>query len=244
MEDKKSDDNIEINNNQNINLQELKLKKLINPRINIKKISNLSDSIINYFCIGVCLFLHSAHDLKWFDLSEGNDSKYIFIYFIFAAVILYIIGIMNWYEGKELLFLFDFVFSFYFLAFFFKENNKIISLDKMNKDIIYKKEEYNKEDNIKLIAMFYIIICAFFLVLGISSFKKGLVYIINYFILFVGFGFLFFDYYYEHEHNWLKKTRCYIFIVSGAIMWIIGILKFINNAFLSKEETVLLGKTD
>ena len=240
MEDKKSEDNIEINNNQNINnLQEIKVKKLKNPRINIKKISNLSDSIINYFSISVCLFLHSAHDLNWFNLDENNNSKYIFVYFIFAAGILYIMGIMNWYEGKELLFLFDFFFSFYFLTIFFKENNKIISLDKMKEEIIN-----NKENNNKLLAMFYIIVFAFFLVLGISSFKKGLVYMVNYFILFVGFLLLFFDNYYGQKHKQLTKARCSIFIISGIIMWSIGILKLINNAFLSKEETILLGKTD
>ena len=116
-------DNIEINNNQDINkFPQAKIKKEQIPKMNIKKLSNLSDSIINYFVISICLILHSAFNLNWFNLKE--NSKFCFTYFIFAAVILYIIGIMNWYEGKELLFLFDFIFSFYFLTLYFNENYK------------------------------------------------------------------------------------------------------------------------
>ena len=71
--------------------------------------------------------------------------------------------------------------------------------------------------------------------MGFSAFKKGLIYIVNYFILFIGFLFLFLDCYFDREKDWIKKTHSYIFIVSGALMWIIGILKIINQGFLSKD---------
>ena len=54
-------DNIEINNNQDINkFPQAKIKKEQIPKMNVKKLSNLSDSIINYFVISICLILHSA----------------------------------------------------------------------------------------------------------------------------------------------------------------------------------------
>ena len=272
-------DNIEINNNQDINkFPQAKIKKEQIPKMNIKKLSNLSDSIINYFVISICLILHSAFNLNWFNLKE--NSKFCFTYFIFAAVILYIIGIMNWYEGKELLFLFDFIFSFYFLTLYFNENYKTFftpdfddGSDKndgknstnMTSDIstnidfsstIFSNisdsifiDERNEENcldnnNNKLRAIFYIFIFCFFLVLLISSYRKGKIFMINYFILFVGFVFLFLDNFFEDKYDCIKKTHYYIFIISGGLMWIIGILKLINNGFLSKEETILLGKTD
>ena len=250
-------DNIEINNNQDINkFPQAKIKKEQIPKMNIKKLSNLSDSIINYFVISICLILHSAFNLNWFNLKE--NSKFCFTYFIFAAVILYIIGIMNWYEGKELLFLFDFIFSFYFLTLYFNENyktfftpdfnntdnNTYININIMNTinntDILYNAIP----DNNKLRAIFYIFIFCFFLVLLISSYRKGKIFMVNYFILFVGFVFLFLDNFFEDKYDCIKKTHYYIFIISGGLMWIIGILKLINNGFLSKEETILLGKTD
>ena len=240
MSDKKSDEKIDINN---INIQreinELpreKAKKEKIPKMNVKKLSNLSESIVNYFAIAVCLFLNSAYNLEWFNLE--NHKSFIYSYFLFAAVLLYIIGIMNWYEGKDLLFLFNFILCFYFLVLFFNTIS-IISFDNMSNTIIN-----TSLDNVKLQAMFYIIIFCLFFVLGLSSNKKGIVFIINYFILFVAFAFLFFDYYYKHKYNWLKKVYSYSFIVSGCFMWIIGIIKFINYAFLTKQTTVLLGNSE
>ena len=238
MSDKNSEDKLKVKNNQdqsNIKSPEEKVNKNGIPKLIVRKISTLSDSIINYFAIGICLFLQSAYNLNWFDL-EDNKIK-IYIIFIFAATVLYIIGIFNWYEGKELLFLFDFILSFYFLTIYFKEEYKGKISEKFNTNII------SDSDNNKLQAIFYILIFCLFFIIGFSAFKKGIIYIVNYFILFVGFVFLFIDFYWNKNHTWITKVHYYIFIVSGVLMWIIGILKIINQGFLSKD-TVILGQTD
>jgi len=238
MSDKNSEDKLKVKNNQdqsNTKSQEEKVNKNGIPKLIVRKISTLSDSIINYFGIGICLFLQSAYNLNWFDM-EDNKIK-IYIIFIFAAVVLYTIGIFNWYEGKELLFLFDFILSFYFLTIYFKEEYKGKISEKFNTNII------SDSDNNKLQAIFYILIFCLFFIIGFSAFKKGIIYIVNYFILFVGFVFLFIDFYWNKNHTWITKVHYYIFIVSGVLMWIIGILKIINQGFLSKD-TVILGQTD
>ena len=238
MSDKNSEDKLKVKNNQdqdNTKSPEEKVNKNGIPKLIVRKISTLSDSIINYFAIGICLFLQSAYNLNWFDL-EDNKIK-IYIIFIFAAAVLYTIGIFNWYEGKELLFLFDFILSFYFLTIYFKEEYKGKISEKFNTNII------SDSDNNKLQAIFYILIFCLFFIIGFSAFKKGIIYIVNYFILFVGFVFLFIDFYWNKNHTWITKVHYYIFIVSGVLMWIIGILKIINQGFLSKD-TVILGQTD
>ena len=238
MSDKNSEDKLKVKNNQdqdNTKSPEEKVNKNGIPKLIVRKISTLSDSIINYFAIGICLFLQSAYNLNWFDL-EDNKIK-IYIIFIFAAAVLYTIGIFNWYEGKELLFLFDFILSFYFLTIYFKEEYKGKISEKFNTNII------SDSDNNKLQAIFYILIFCLFFIIGFSAFKKGIIYIVNYFILFVGFVFLFIDFYWNKNHTWIAKVHYYIFIVSGVLMWIIGILKIINQGFLSKD-TVILGQTD
>ena len=238
MSDKNSEDKLKVKNNQdqdNTKSPEEKVNKNGIPKLIVRKISTLSDSIINYFAIGICLFLQSAYNLNWFDM-EDNKIK-IYIIFIFAAAVLYIIGIFNWYEGKELLFLFDFILSFYFLTIYFKEEYKGKISEKFNTNII------SDSDNNKLQAIFYILIFCLFFIIGFSAFKKGIIYIVNYFILFVGFVFLFIDFYWNKNHTWITKVHYYIFIVSGVLMWIIGILKIINQGFLSKD-TVILGQTD
>ena len=236
MSNKNPEENLEINKNKdNTKPPEEKVIKNEIPKMNIRKISTLSDSIINYFSIGICLFLNSAYNLKWFKLHDNE--KFSFAFFIFAAGVLYIIGIFNWYEGKEILFLFDFILSFYFLTIYFKEENYIKISEKLNIDI------FDKNENYKLQGIFYILIFCLFFIMGFSAFKKGIIYIVNYFILFVGFVFLFIDFYWEKKHNWIDDVHYYIFLVSGALMWIIGILKIVNQGFLSKD-TMLLGQTD
>ena len=238
MSDKNSQDKLKVKNNQdqdNTKSPEEKVNKNGIPKLIVRKISTLSDSIINYFVIGICLFLQSAYNLNWFDM-EDNEIK-IYIIFIFASAVLYAIGVFNWYEGKELLFLFDFILSFYFLTIYFKEEYKGKISEKFNTNII------SDSDNNKLQAIFYILIFCLFFIIGFSAFKKGIIYIVNYFILFVGFVFLFIDFYWNKNHTWITKVHYYIFIVSGVLMWIIGILKIINQGFLSKD-TVILGQTD
>ena len=229
MVDKKSSENNEISNNN-------KEKKKPEIKMNVRKILTLSDSIINYFSIGVCFFLNSAYNLGWFKLKDNTD--FLFTYFLFAALVLYIIGIMNWYEGKEILFLLDFILCFYFLTLYFKEGHYNDILDDMSNNII---DKYN--NNFEIQEVFYILIFCLFFVMGFSAFRKGLIYIINYFILFIGFLFLFIHCYFDQEKDWINKVYSYLFIVSGALMWIIGILKIINQGFLTKDN-FLLGQTD
>ena len=236
MSNKNPEENLEINKNKdNTKPPEEKVIKNEIPKMNIRKISTLSDSIINYFSIGICLFLNSAYNLGWLELD--HNKKFSFAFFIFAAGVIYVIGIFNWYEGKEILFLFDFILSFYFLTIYFKEENYIKILGKFNSDI------FDSNENYKLQGIFYILIFCLFFIMGFSAFKKGIIYIVNYFILFVGFVFLFIDFYWEKKHNWIDDVHYYIFLVSGALMWIIGILKIVNQGFLSKD-TMLLGQTD
>ena len=164
MVDKKSSENNEISNNN-------KEKKKPEIKMNVRKILTLSDSIINYFSIGVCFFLNSAYNLGWFKLNDNTD--FLFTYFLFAALILYIIGIMNWYEGKEILFLLDFILCFYFLTLYFKEGHYKYILNDMNDNIIDKNK-----DNFEIQEIFYILIFCLFFVMGFSAFRKGLIYII------------------------------------------------------------------
>ena len=174
------------------------------PFLNIRKISTLSDSVINYFVISISLFIYSAYNFGWFDLK--NSDKFVIGYYIFYGISLYIIGVLNWYEGKELLFIFDFIFSFYFIILFLK-----------------KKINIEEVENLKLEGLFYILFFAFILIIGISAKDKGIIFIINYGVLFFGFVFLFADKFFNNNKV-VKYIYCYSFIVSAGLLWIIGVL--------------------
>ena len=104
--------------------------------------------------------------MKWFNLvnEEGVGKKFIMGYFIIAGISLYVIGILNWYEGKELLLLFDFMFSFLFIALFLSEKN------------LGDISSHFTESNNKLKGLFYIIFFSFILIIGISSKEKGIIF--------------------------------------------------------------------
>ena len=48
-------------------------------------------------------------------------------------------------------------------------------------------------ENLKLEGLFYILFFTFILIIGISAKEKGIIFIINYGVLFFGFVFLFSD---------------------------------------------------
>ena len=85
--------------------------------------------------------------------------------------------------------------------------------------------------------LFYIIMFCLFLIIGISSKEKGIMFIINYFVLFIGFTFLFADKFFGN--SWLKYVHSYTFIVSSALLWITGILKIINNGMVNKSIKIM-----
>jgi len=92
-------------------------------------------------------------------------------------------------------------------------------------------------NNDKLKGLFYIIFFCFILIIGISSKEKGIIFSINYAVLFVGFVFLFAGKFFGND--WIRYAYSYAFIVSAALLWVTGILKLINNGLVNKSIKIL-----
>ena len=204
------------NNDDKTTVENEEIMETIIPLINTKRIFILSDSIINYFSIGICFVIYGLHGLEWLNVSEEKNRAFYLGYFLVSGICLYVIGIFNWYEGKELIFLIDFIMSFLFLTLFFKYQ-----------ELGFITDTLGFNDNDKLQSIFYILFFCFIFVIGISSKDKGLIHIINYASLFVTYAFLFVYKYFKHDI--IKIINCYIFIVCGAFFWITGILKLMNS---------------
>ena len=168
-----------INKDKTKNNEELIIKKT-SPLINIRQLSSLSESVVNYFAIGICLFIYGCHGLEWFNIDEEKNKQFYLGYFVISGVILYIIGVINWYEGKELIFLLDFILSFLFIAIFLK-----------NQSHFYDDITNISTGDDKLEGIFYILLFSFLLIIGVSSKDKGIAFIIDYAALFVTYIFLF-----------------------------------------------------
>ena len=204
-----------INEVKTANNEELVTKKTF-PLINIRQISTLSESVVNYFAIGICLFIYGCHGLKWFNIEEEKNKQFYLGYFLISGIVLYIVGVINWYEGKELIFLLDFILSFLFIAIFLKNQNHFYD---------YMTNISTADD--KLEGIFYILFFSFLLIIGISSKDKGIAYIIDYAALFVAYIFLFAYKFFRNDI--IEKIDYYMFIVAGAFFWITGIFKILDN---------------
>lgn len=196
--------------------EEVKKPKL-NTLVHIRQVSSLSDSVINYLVIGMCFFIYGCFGLEWFEVAKETNLQFFLGYYLVAGIVLYLIGIINWYEGKELIFLTNFILSFLFISLYLK-----------NQNLGNITEFFEKENNNKLQGIFYIVLFALLLIIGISSKSKGFIYIIDYAILFVTYVLLFVYKFYGIDI--IKTIDSYFFIVCGALYWLTGMLKLLNNS--------------
>lgn len=193
-------------------------KRSDNPLIHYRQISFLSESVINYLAIGICLFIYGCHGLKWFNINDETYKQFYLRYFLISGIILYVIGILNWYHGKGHVFLIDFSLSFLFITFFFKNQNNIFGY----------VSNFSIDDD-KLEGIFCILYFCLIFIIGISSKGEGFLIIIDYAALFVTYIFLFA--YKFFRNNIIEKIDYYMFIVSGALFWITGIFQIIRNIY-------------
>ena len=202
-------------NKQKTSINEEKLPKISEPLIYIRQISFLSESIINYFSIGICLFIYGCHGLKWFNANNEKYKNFFIGYFLISGISLYFMGIINWYEGRELIFIIDFIFSFLFIALYLKYQQ------------IFGYISDFSTNNDKLEGIFYILLFCFLLIIGISSKDNGIAFIVNCGTLFVSFVFLFV--YKFSKNNKIAQIDYYFFLVSGVLFWVTGIFKLLAN---------------
>ena len=163
------------------------------------------------------------YNLKWF--KAEYITRLLFGYYLVSGIVLYIIGIFDWYKGNELIFLIDFIYSFHFISLFL--TGRKIKFGQIT----------NENDNNRLHGTYYVIIFCLIICIAISNKNKGKIYMVDYIILFCGYLFLFF--YKYIETNWVRYVHSYIFIVCGVAFWITGILKLVDSALLNDSVPLL-----
>ena len=207
----------------------INVKKRVIPLIHYKLNPILSTSILNYLSIGISLAIFGCDKKDFFKL-QGHRPLRINYYFV-SAIILYISGIFDWIDGKELLFLVDFILSFYFFSLYFREETE--------KKLALTIAIESKNDELQ--GTFYVTLFLFFLCIAVSYKNKGKFYIIDYSVLVLGFIFLFLHRYFNA--GWMEDAYSYIFIADGILFWISGLLKMIDNV-MNNHSIILISPTD
>ena len=199
------------------------LEKIQSHVFHVRSVNQLSDSIINYFTMAIGLFMYGIIHADI--IVNDNNKQFLYYYIAFAGFAQIGLGIYDWYKGKTLTLLVNFLFGFLFISWFFKfyyilhpEGGEV------NEDELYEGTLY--------ILWFAL---SGFLIVAVKN--KGIFYSLDYLVIASAFVFLFVDKY--ANQNWLKKAYGYTFLISGCLFWITGVLRFINSSLAKYEISIV-----
>ena len=181
------------------------------PVFNYKRQPNLALTPVNLFALAFGLYMITAPMMSWIDYNSPSLATAL----CFAGICEYLIGFYNWYDGRALQSFMDFIFGLLFLTIYFTTE-----LGKYNLDIPYNYYTYMQ-------GTFYCLWVAMLLALILSLFGRGFMYIINAFLL--ALGFIFVLVWHFSKKTWSRKTAGYILFVAACLIFITGFLHLING---------------
>lgn len=195
------------------------------PLINIRRTSNLAVTPLNFFAMGAGIFMFACPMMRWCDLKSPTLSMAL----AFGGVCNYILGILDWYQGRTLLSFNDFFFAFIHLAFYKSFSLTIYGITSPWYD------DGSKHYNANSVGTFFALALFSFIILIICSLKKGIIYIINYVLLALGTIFIMVWQYNTKaalsKKHWAQKTGGYFLFFSSLCCFFIGLGKLLNEAF-------------
>ena len=191
------------------------------PLVNIRRTSNLAVAPINTFSLAIMLFMFAAPLMHWCSLKSPTFG----VSLACGGVCLYIMGIYNWYQNKNILCFIDFMFSFLnLLICYFVRTVE----DKSEEKLVAIFENY-------MIATFFVLILVALAALAVASKKKGLIHLVYLGLLILSDVFIIvWIYRFEKGDKHLKRLRKvagYFMFVASLALWYTGVGRFINEIF-------------
>ena len=191
------------------------------PMVNIRRTSNLAVAPINTFSLAIMLFMFAAPLMHWCSLKSPTFG----VALACGGVCLYIMGIYNWYQNKNILCFIDFMFSFLnLLICYFVRTVE----DKSDEKLVAIFENY-------MIATFFVLILVALAALAVASKKKGLIHLVYLGLLILSDVFIIvWIYRFEKGDKHLKRLRKvagYFLFVASIALWYSGVGRFINEIF-------------
>jgi len=197
------------------------IKNLKLPLVNIRRTSNLAIAPINNFGMALGFFMLSVSLTKWCKFETPITSAVL----IFGGVCEYILGILDWYQGKTILCFIDFIFSFLHAFIYYCFKYQIDEGDN------YKFESY-------LLGTFFVLYLVILCCLTFICLEKGILYLACMGLLvFADIFVIVWQYRYkkgngEDKHNKrIKKVAGYFLFFASLAIWASGVGKFINEMF-------------
>ena len=183
------------------------------PVFNYNRQPNLALTPVNLFALAFGLYMITAPMMSWIDYNSPSLATAL----CFAGICEYLIGFYNWYDGRALQSFMDFIFGLLFLTIYFTTE-----LGKYNLDIPYNYYTYMQ-------GTFYCLWVAMLLALILSLFGRGFMYIVNAFLL--ALGFIFVLVWHFSKKTWSRKTAGYMIFIASILIWYAGLGRLISNVY-------------
>ena len=187
------------------------LDGLVFPDFNIKRTANLAVAPANYFGLAFGLFMIAAPMMGWIDYRSPTLGAAL----CFGGICEYIFGILNWYQRRTIQSFIDFVFGLLHLAVFYTTD---LGMYQIPVPIFY---------HTYMQGVFYIIWFVMLLIVMISLRDRGLLYMINIFLLI--FATIFVIVWEFSKRTWARKFAGYLIFFASILIWLTALLKLINE---------------
>lgn len=205
------EDNIKIKEEKKIE----KKKKEIIPAVKIKKIEYYPTSIYSYFLISFGLFFLSCNS-AWSKYGSSSLS----IPFLIIGIIQYILGIYDYFQGNNYLFIQNIIFGIRYINFF-------LNYFEINGLRRTKKLFSNMQGVIDFII--FIFTCIYTLIMR----NQGNIYFLNYFFLSVTIAFFILSGFGE-DLKVIIKISGYLLFFNSLSFFFLGMCLVINDTFKKK----------
>ena len=189
----------------------VELDSLRFPVFNYKRHPNCATTPVNLFAMAFGIYMIAAPMMGWIDYNSPTLGSIL----CFGGICEYLVGFYNWYEGRPIQSFIDFIFGLLHLTIYFTSE-----LGKYSIPVPYVYHTYMQ-------GTFYCIWLALILVLIITMSQRGIMYIFNFILLFLGF--LFAMIWHFSGKSWSRKLSGYLLFFSALLIFLTGICHFMNG---------------
>lgn len=187
------------------------LEKLRFPVVNYRRTAYLGYSVLDFWGLALALFMLAAPMCGWIHY----ESPTLSVAFWVGGICLYIHGIFNWYQGRSMLSVIDFIFGLLFLTIYYTAE--------LGKYAIYVPYEYHTYMQGVFCIVFLLILM--FILMSLAS--KGSIYTLNIHLIILGLVFTLMWHF--SKENWSRKIAGYCYVCAAASLFITGLGRFLTS---------------
>ena len=189
------------------------LEGITYPIINYRRTAFFGLSVVDFWAMAFGLFMMAAPMMGWIHYETPTLASA----FWFGGLCEYIHGFYNWYQGRTILCIIDFLYGLLHLVFFYTAE--------LGKYQIYVPVEYHTY----MQGTFYIFWLIIMLCFIIAFKDRGLIYLWNFFLLLLALVFIIVWEF--SKRTWARKVAGYLIFIACIFIWLTGLGRLLCELF-------------